>query len=151
MDLAAIVAAASAMLKNVSDLTGKAMEFADPEKHAKNIEKLHQGVDESYKYMREIVQNDESLSTDEKLKRLKEIAEQETETKKRFGDILDNHQEKSMKIAKDVFAGILTAGLSLTIEGIKDAVKEKKQLPKETIDHVIVVESSEETEGVKQD
>ena len=127
-----IIKAAVEMMKSIIDLTKKTMDFADPEKHAKAVDDLHQGVSDSFGLMREIIQKDETLSADEKLERLKEIAKEEAAAKERCANGIDNHQQKAMAIVKDVFVGFLTAGLSFTpkvIRGIRDALRKDDQLP----------------------
>ena len=135
-----IIKAAVEMLKSIIDLTKKAMDFADPEKHAKAVEELHQGVNDSFALMREIIQKDESLSTDEKLKRLKEIAQEEAKAKEHCADGLDNHQQKALAIVKDVFVGFLTAGLAFTpkiIKGMRDALRKNDRLPEDAIEEAL--------------
>ena len=141
---------AAGMLKGLEDLTSKAMDFIDQEKQTKSINQLHEGVSDSYALMREIVKNDESLSSDEKIEKLKEIANEERIAKEHCNDIIDNHQEKAARVVKDVFAGFLTAGLSFTprlIKGIKEAVNDKAQLPSETIENFDIIESELHEDG----
>ena len=123
---AGIIKAAIEMVKSLSELSTKVIEAGDPEKYVESVEKLHNGVDESYAMMRNIVENDTKLSTEEKLEKLKEIAEGEQKAKEKCGEALDGHREKTAKIALDVLKGFLTCGLSFTpalIKNIKNALE----------------------------
>lgn len=125
---AGIIKAAIEMVKSLSELSTKVIEAGDPEKYVESVEKLHNGVDESYAMMRNIVENDKKLSTEEKLEKLKEIAEGEQKAKEKCGEALDGHREKTAKIALDVLIGFLTCGLSFTpalIKNIKNALEGK--------------------------
>ena len=125
---AGIIKAAIEMVKSLSELSTKVIEAGDPEKYVESVEKLHNGVDESYAMMRNIVENDTKLSTEEKLEKLKEIAEGEQKAKEKCGEALDGHREKTAKIALDVLKGFLTCGLSFTpalIKSIKNALEGK--------------------------
>ena len=125
---AGIIKAAIDMIKSLSDLSTKVIEAGDPEKYVESVEKLHQGVDKSYAMMRDIVEKDTELSTEEKLNKLKEIAESEQQAKEKCGEALDGHREKTAKITLDVLKGFLTCGLSFTpaiIKNIKKALEGK--------------------------
>ncbi len=139
---AGIIKAAIEMVKSLSELSTKVIEAGDPEKYVESVEKLHNGVDESYAMMRNIVENDTKLSTEEKLEKLKEIAEGEQKAKEKCGEALDGHREKTAKIALDVLKGFLTCGLSFTpalIKNIKNALEGKND------PELIDVDTSEST------
>ena len=139
---AGIIKAAIEMVKSLSELSTKVIEAGDPEKYVESVEKLHNGVDESYAMMRNIVENDTKLSTEEKLEKLKEIAEGEQKAKEKCGEALDGHREKTAKIALDVLKGFLTCGLSFTpalIKSIKNALEGKND------PELIDVDTSEST------
>ncbi len=130
--MAAFIKAAIDLVKNLSQLSTKVIEAGDPEKYADNVEKLHQGVGESYDLMRRIIEDDKTLSTEEKLERLNRIAIDEQAAKDRCGEALNGHREKTAKIALDVLQGFLTCGLSFTpaiVKKIKSAWNEKDTTP----------------------
>ncbi len=123
-----LVKSAIDMVNSLSNLTQKVMDAGDPEKYSESIERLHQGVAESYDMMRQIVQNDDSLTADEKIEKLKKIAEDEETSKKKCGEALEGHREKTAQIAITVLKGFLTCGLSFTpaiIKSIKGALDDK--------------------------
>ena len=144
----ALIKAAIDMVKSMTDLTAKVIDAGDPKKYAESVEKLHSGVDESYALMRSIVENDNSLSTDEKLEKLKQLAEEEQAAKDKCGEALEGHREKTSKIAIDVLQGFLTCGLSFTpaiIKSIKKALSSKEE------PELINVESSEPTKLINEE
>lgn len=139
---AGIIKAAIEMVKSLSELSTKVIEAGDPEKYVESVEKLHNGVAESYAMMRNIVDNDTNLSTEEKLEKLQKIAEDEQKSKEKCGEALDGHREKTAKIALDVLKGFLTCGLSFTpalIKSIKNALESKED------PELIDVDTSEST------
>lgn len=123
-----LIKAAIEMIKSMSDLSAKVIDAGDPEKYAKSVEQLHSGVEDSYALMRKIVENDKSLSTDEKLEKLKQLAAEEQEAKDKCGEALEGHREKTAKIALDILQGFLTCGLSFApaiVKSIKKALEGK--------------------------
>ena len=143
----AIIQSAIEMVKSISDLTGKVLDAGDPEKLAVSVEKLHGGIAESYSMMRRIVENDEKLSTDEKIKKLEQLAKKEQEAKDDAVKLLEEHRERTAKIALDVLKGFLTCGLSFTpalIVNIKKALDGKEEFDS------IEVETGESPELIEE-
>ena len=138
-------------LKSMTDLTSKVIDAGDPEKYAKSVEQLHSGVEESFDLMRKLVNEDQSLSTDEKLERLKKIAAEEQAAKEKCGAALEGHREKTAKIALDVLKGFLTCGISFTpaiVKSLKQSLSGKESVP--TLDADALIASAELQETTEQ-
>ncbi len=100
------------LIKSISNLTTKVIDACDPEKHARSVEQLHQGVSDTYDTMRKVIMESKTFSDEEKLQKLAEISKQEENSKERCAEVLKGHREHVSKIAMEVFAGLVTCGIS---------------------------------------
>ena len=135
-----LIQKAGEMFKDLVSLTHKTMDYADAEKHVKNVQDMHKGSDECFRLMRDIIQNDPHMDAAEKLDRLAIIEEKERAAKEHYGEMLDQHQAKAMAIVKDVFIGFLTAGVYFMpkiIAQIKSELKTKDQIPPAPVQEVL--------------
>ena len=113
------------MLKNISELCKKVIEAGDPEKYAHSIQNLNQGVSDTYAEMRNIIINNDDFSPDEKLEKLKQLAESEEESRKKCAEAIKGNRKDIANVSLAVFEGFLTCGLSFApaiITKIKDAL-----------------------------
>lgn len=127
-----IIKSAIEMLNKLVDLAHKVIEAQDPEKYTKAVDTLHGGVGDAFKMMREIIEKDTTLSVDEKLEKLKKLAEDEEAAKKRCGEAIEGHSEKVAKVSLDVLKGFLTCGLSFTpaiAKSVKNALSKGEDIP----------------------
>lgn len=118
-------------LSNMTEMTKKTMDASDPEKYAEGVRKLNYGVDESYAKMREIVSASDKYSDDEKIEKLKEVAELEMKSKERCAEAIKGNREHVAKISLEVLKGFLTCGISFTpmiVKEIKKAVGGKAEV-----------------------
>ena len=128
----AMIKAAMEMIKSVSDLSKTAIDASDPEKYARGVNELNKGVSETYTEMRNIIVNDEKLSTDEKLERLKELADGEAKAKAKCDEAIKGNREHISKIILEVFAGLLTCGISFAptiVNKFKQSIEKGTELP----------------------
>lgn len=140
----AIIKAAIDMIKSVSDLSKTVVEESDGEKFARGVNELNKGVSDTYTEMRNIIVNDEKLSADEKLERLSALAESEAKSKARCEEAIKGNREHIGKIVLEVFAGLLTCGISFTpaiVNKFKQSIEKGKELP--------MIECSENNEIVE--
>ena len=115
----AILKSAIDMVKSVSDLTKTAIDAGDAEKYARSVNELNIGVSDTYAEMRNLILNDSSLSTDEKLQKLDELAKKESESKAKCDEAIKGNREHIAQLTMDIFAGLLTCGISFTPAIIK--------------------------------
>lgn len=144
----AVIQKAVEMIKSMSDLCQKVIDAGNPEKYAASVNELNQGVSDTFAEMRNIIANDPQLNTDEKLARLQELAIKEEETKKRCGEAIQGNREHVAKVILEVFAGLLTCGISFApgiVKGVKTALVEKKKLPLLEADQLVDAGSSDVT------
>jgi ATP-dependent DNA ligase len=126
-----IIKAIAEAVKSVADLGTNVVESADSEKYAKSLNEFHKGVEENYSLMRNLINNDESLSTDEKLKRLEDVAQKEADAKKNYGESIRKDREHVTETVMNVVGGFLTCGAYLApsiIKNIKNAVNGKDEV-----------------------
>ena len=60
------------LVKTIAGSTAKIVDASDPQSYANAVNTMHSGLDQNYAMQREIIKADESLSTAEKLKLLKQ-------------------------------------------------------------------------------
>ena len=138
-----IIEKAIDLFKSISDLCKKVMDAGDPTKYAQSVEELNQGVSDTYVTMRTIIINSKQFSDEEKLRRLTELAEQESEAKRKCGEAIKGNRENVAKIALDVVMGLLTCGISFApaiLKNLKSALADGKNIPE--IDSDALIESS---------
>ncbi len=107
------------MIKSVADLSKSVVESTDPEKYANAMEKLNQGVSDTYDQMRTIIINSDKFTEEEKLEKLEALAKQELESKAKCDVALRENREHVANIAMDIIKGLLTCGVSFAPEIIK--------------------------------
>lgn len=107
-----IIEKAIELFKSVSDLCKQVLESSDPEKYATSVQKLNEGVSETYDVMRKIIEQSEQFSDEEKIQKLAELSKQEQLSKSNCAELIKGHREHTAQIAKDIFSGLLTCGLS---------------------------------------
>ena len=119
------------LFKSVANLSEKVVEQSDPEKYAKSVNELSQGVDNTYDQMRKIIIESDKFTDAQKLKKLEKLAEQEMETKKKCDEAIKGNREHVAKIALELVKGFLTCGVSFApsiVKEIKSAGKNQKEL-----------------------
>ncbi|MBQ3528075.1 MAG: hypothetical protein IJA52_05940 [Clostridia bacterium] len=145
----AIFSKALDMLKSVADLCKKVIDAGDPEKYAKSVNDLSDGLSSTYDSMREIIMKSDKFSEEEKLQRLKELAAQEEETKRKCGEAIKDNRDNIAKIVIEVLKGFMTCGLSFA-PGIIQKFREGNV----DLENIVEVESpelAEETEAQIQE
>ena len=115
----AFIKAIADMIKGVADLCKTALDASDPEKYAKGVQNLNEGVSDTYAEMRRIIANNESFSEEEKLKRLGELAQMEEESKRKCEEAINGNREQIGKITYEIVMGFLTCGISFAPAVIK--------------------------------
>ena len=99
-------------VKSIADLCNKLMDAADGEKYAAGVQALNQNVDETYNQMRELILNDETLSTETKLEKLEKLAKSQEAARKNCEAAIEGNKKQVAKIGKEIFAALATCGLS---------------------------------------
>ena len=107
----AIVNGVVGVFNGVVELANKAVDAGDPQKFAEAVRELHKGEDECFAAMRRDIESDESLSTEQKIEKYKQLAKDQEEAKLRCAEALEKHRERAAKVVQDVFCGLLTSGL----------------------------------------
>ena len=112
------------MIKGVSDLSKSVVESTDPEKYANAMQKLNEGVSDTYGQMRTIIASSSNLTEEEKLEKLEALAKQELESKAKCEEALRGNREYVANIAMEIIKGLLTCGVSFA-----PAIVKKLKLP----------------------
>lgn len=120
------------LFNNITDLTKKVTDASDPNAYAEGVNRLNEGVSETYVQMRNIIMSSDKYSDDEKLQKLQQLAESEAKAKKDCSEMIMENRENVAKIALEVFGCLLTCGLYFApalIKRIKAAISEKSEIP----------------------
>ena len=134
------------MIKEVASLCKAALDAADPNKYAKSVNELNEGVSDTYSDMREIIVNNDSFTPEEKLRRLEELAEKEQEAKRICDEAIKGNRESVTKVVMTVLAGFLTCGVSFApsiVKKFKGSMATKEQLPEGVVDDILVIDDSQ--------
>lgn len=127
-----ILKAAIEMIKNVSDLCKTALDAGDSEKFAHSINELNAGVNDTYEEMRKIIINNDKYTADEKLIKLKELADSEEKAKANCASAINGNRDNVTKVILDIFAGFLTCGISFApaiVKGVKNSISNNEDAP----------------------
>ena len=123
-----IIGAALEAFKTLTELVSKIIDAGDPKRQAVAVNIFQKGIDDTFDTQRKIIENAADLSTDEKLERLRKLAEEQQKVKEECGEALEKHRKDVAKVALEVFQALLTCGLSFIpaiIENIKKALDDK--------------------------
>lgn len=115
------------MVKKLADLGEKVIDAGDPEKYANSVESLNRGVSDTYEQMRMIIVNSDKFSEEEKLVRLKELAEQEEESRKKCDAAIQGNREQVASIVLEVTKAFLTCGVCYVPELARNIKNPKKK------------------------
>ncbi len=133
-----IIEYAVAAIKNFTSLSEKVIDAGSPEKYANGIEKMSKSVDDTYAVMRDIVAQDNTLTTDEKLNRLNAVADSQQRAKEKCGEAIKGNRENVAKVTFEVVKGFLTCGVSFLPAIIKETKKTLgKKEDQEMIDELV--------------
>ena len=142
----ALIKAVVDMIKEISALCKAALDAADPNKYAKSVNELNDGVSDTYSEMRQIIVNNDSFTPEEKLRRLEELGDKEQEAKRICGEAIKGNRESVTKVVMSILTGFLTCGVSFApsiAKKFKFAITSKEQLPETVIDEVVVIDESQ--------
>ena len=115
------------LIKEIIGISQKIIEAGDSKKLAESVNEYNEGINKTFDLMRKIVEEDTSLSADEKLERLNRIAKEEAESKRKAAEDIITNRKAVTQISLSLIEGLLTCGISFTpkiIKGIKDAAKD---------------------------
>lgn len=112
-------------VKSISELCQKAIDAGDPEKYARSVEKLNQGVSDTYDQMRQIIISSEKFTDEEKLERLTNLAKQELDSKEKCAEAIKGNREQVANIVISITKGLLTCGICY-LPGIARSLTENK-------------------------
>lgn len=101
------------IVKNITDLCNKAADAADSENYAAAVNALDQPLNDTYAAMRRLIEQDETLSTSEKLEKLDELAQRQQKTQQMQEEAINGNREHIKDIALEIFAALATCGLSV--------------------------------------
>jgi hypothetical protein len=100
------------IVKNITILGNKIVDSADSEKYANDIYNLNKDVEETYVKMRELISNDDTLTTDQKLEKLEKLANSQQVAKKSCEEAIKGNREHISKIIGEIFLALTTCGIS---------------------------------------
>ena len=99
-------------LDGVVSLCNKTADASNPEKYAQSVQTLNQNVDATYAEIRDVIANDETLSTDEKIEKLNELAKSQLKARQSCDEAIKGNRENVTKIVGEIFLAFSTCGLS---------------------------------------
>ncbi|MBR5501373.1 MAG: hypothetical protein IKV74_07590 [Clostridia bacterium] len=103
----------STLLDKVANICNNVTNAGDAEKYAAGVHTFTEDVNETYAIMRDIICQDNTLTTDEKLERLKQIALLQEESKQRGGDAIHGNRENLAGTITNMFNALVATGVSL--------------------------------------
>ena len=118
----------AAAVENITALCNKVIDSTDAEQYADGVLKLNANVDATFDKMRELIEADDRLSTEEKLKRLDDVAARQIAARESCERAIKENRESVLRAVKEIVAAITTCGL-VYVPKVIDAV-EKKQIGK---------------------
>ena len=98
--------------EGVVSMCNKATDASDPEKYAQSVQILNQNVDETYAEIRNVIANDETLSADEKIEKLNELAKSQLTARQSCDEAIKGNRENAAKVIGEVLLAFGTCGLS---------------------------------------
>ncbi len=117
-------------IKNITSLCNKLVDAGDAEKYAQGVKSLNESVDDTYAKMREVILNDDTLTSDQKLERLEKIANSQLSARQTCEEAIKGNRENISKIVADVLLVAATCGLSKFISVVNNGkAKKVKELP----------------------
>lgn len=117
------------LFEKVTDVSQSVADAADADKYAKSIHLLNEDVEKTYAVMRELIEKDDTMSTEEKLERLTKLAELEEQSKKTCDEAIQGNREHVAKIVTQVVTALLTGGISLAPSLFRALKSQGKELP----------------------
>ena len=136
-------------IKHITSFCDKAMDEADGEHFTENVRRMSEHTEETYQLMRRLIEEDTTLSTDEKLKRLDKIAQSQERTRQNCAETIQGNREHIVKIVKEIFLALTTCGLSYAPKIIEQLKQEGKAYELET--ETIVTEGVDVTPEVAEE
>ena len=88
--------------KGIVSLCNKATDASSPEKYAQSVQNLNQSVDETYMKIRDLISNDETLSTAEKIEKLDKLANSQLIARQSCDEAIKGNKENVVKIIGEV-------------------------------------------------
>ena len=124
------------VVKNVTELCNKIIDASDPEKFAEGVKLLDQGVEDTYAKMQELIMQDNTLSTEEKLEKLEKIAASQQSARKACEDAIKENREHVAKVVTEVFVALTTCGISCIPKVVQGCKKAWTDMPE-----IVMIES----------
>ena len=121
----AVEAIVEAVKKTIS-LCDKVVESSDSEKFIKSVQELNASTEETFAEMRKTISEDQTLSTDEKLKRLGELADKQIAARQTCEEAIKDNKSNSSNVVGSVLLAISTGGVSLGVSGIIKKIQKDK-------------------------
>ena len=113
-------------VKKTVSLCDKVVESSDSEKYTKSIQDLNACAEETFAAMRTVITEDQTITSDEKLKRLEALADRQIVARQTCEDALKGNKENSSNVVGTVLLAISTGGVSLGVSNIIKKIKKDK-------------------------
>lgn len=106
-------------VKNITSLCNKVVDASDPVKFAEGVNTLNRQIDDTYVKMRELIMNDGTMSSSEKLEKLEKLANSQKAAQYSCEEAIKENREHLAKIVAEVFAALATCGISCIPKVVK--------------------------------
>ena len=93
-------------------LCNKTADASNSEKYAQSVQALNQNVDETYAEIRDLITNDATLSTDEKIEKLNELAKSQLIARQSCEEAIKGNRENVTQIIGEILLAFSTCGIS---------------------------------------
>ena len=108
------VGVVEAIVEAVKNLTGFCKELvgiADAEKYANGVETLNKEVETTFAMMREVIINDDSLTSEQKIEKLNKLADRQEAAQRNREKAVDGNRESVLKVMKEILFALATCGI----------------------------------------
>lgn len=100
------------IVKNITEIGNKIVDSADAEKYSNGVHSLNKNVDDTFNKMRELIENNNTLTIEQKLEKLDALATRQLAARTSCDEAIKGNREHIAKITSEVFLALSTCGIS---------------------------------------
>lgn len=114
-------------VKKLTDFCKDLVGLADAQKYASGVEALNQEVEKTFSMMREIIMNDNSLTSEQKIEKLNKLADRQEAAQKNREKAVEGNRDGVLKVVKEIVFALATCGV-YCLHSSKHGKKKAKEL-----------------------
>lgn len=135
------------IVKSIVAFCNKIADSSNPEKYTDGVNALGQNVDETYAKMRELIAQDDDLSTAEKVEKLERLAISQQAARQSCEKAIIENKEHTAKIIAEIFAALATCGIACIPKVFKGYKKATIVIPEDVTGGALATGNIEEISG----